>query len=140
MTKIVINTCFGGFGLSEAAYAKLIEWGVPVRKYIEQPRDPITGLYQRVPENEGRIIFDHALSPETAVSAGMMRLRGRYWETWSKDARDDAMIVRVVEEFGTAANGKCAKLKIVEIPDGIEWEIEEYDGNEHVSEKHQTWR
>lgn len=140
MTKIVINTCFGGFGLSEAAYAKLIEWGVPVRKYIEQKRDPETDLYLPEPANEGRVIFDHVLSPEDKMAASMTRLRGRYWDTWTRSARDDAMIVRVVEELGEKANGKCAKLKVVEIPDGIEWEIDEYDGNEHVCEKHRTWR
>ena len=30
-------------------------------------------------------------------------------------------------------------LGIVEIPDGVEWEIEEYDGDEWVSEKHRKW-
>jgi hypothetical protein len=34
--KLVINRCFGGFSLSDAAYAWLIAQGVPVRKYIEQ--------------------------------------------------------------------------------------------------------
>ena len=36
-------------------------------------------------------------------------------------------------------NGKHATLKIVKIPDGVEWEIEEYDGREWISEKHRTW-
>ena len=27
----------------------------------------------------------------------------------------------------------------VEIPDDVEWQIEEYDGTEHISEKHRTW-
>ena len=30
-------------------------------------------------------------------------------------------------------------LKVVEIPDGVDWEIEEYDGEEWVSEKHRVW-
>ena len=30
-------------------------------------------------------------------------------------------------------------LKVVEIPDDVEWEIEEYDGNEWVSEVHRCW-
>jgi hypothetical protein len=29
---------------------------------------------------------------------------------------------------------------VVEIPDGVEWEIAEYDGLEWVAEKHRTWR
>jgi hypothetical protein len=28
---------------------------------------------------------------------------------------------------------------VVEIPDGIEWSIQEYDGLEWVAEKHRTW-
>jgi hypothetical protein len=41
--------------------------------------------------------------------------------------------------LGAEANGRYAQLKIVTIPDGIEWEIEEYDGNEHIAEQHRTW-
>lgn len=37
------------------------------------------------------------------------------------------------------AYGDCADLKIVEIPDDVEWVIEEYDGIEYVSEVHRTW-
>jgi hypothetical protein len=32
-----------------------------------------------------------------------------------------------------------ARLKIIEIPDDIEWHIEEYDGLEHIDENHRTW-
>ena len=53
--------------------------------------------------------------------------------------RDDAVLIRVVEELGDAANGFAADLKIVDIPDDVDWEIEEYDGNEWVAEKHRTW-
>jgi hypothetical protein len=28
---------------------------------------------------------------------------------------------------------------VVEIPDGTDYEISEYDGNEHIAEKHRTW-
>jgi hypothetical protein len=39
-----------------------------------------------------------------------------------------------------AANGAHANLKIVEVPPDVEWQIEEYDGNEWVAEKHRTWQ
>ena len=32
-----------------------------------------------------------------------------------------------------------ANLKMVEIPDDVEWEIADYDGKEWVAEKHRTW-
>ncbi len=54
-------------------------------------------------------------------------------------ARACPYLLAVVERLGAAANGDCAKLAIVEIPDGVEWEIDEYDGCEHVAEKHRTW-
>ena len=43
--EIVINKCYGGFGLSNEAYEQLIKWGIPVRKYINEKRNPKTGLY-----------------------------------------------------------------------------------------------
>jgi len=30
-------------------------------------------------------------------------------------------------------------LKIVEVPDDANWYIAEYDGLEHVAERHRTW-
>lgn len=54
--------------------------------------------------------------------------------------RTDKRLVEAVEKIGKKSNGDVAKLKIVEIPDNIEWEIEEYDGLEWIAEKHRTWR
>lgn len=53
--------------------------------------------------------------------------------------RTDKLLIQVIEELGRDANGGCAELKIVEIPDGVEYEICEYDGNEHIAEMHRTW-
>ena len=52
----------------------------------------------------------------------------------------DPALVQAVEELGAEASGRCADLAIVEIPDGVAWQIEEYHGYEHVAEKHRTWR
>lgn len=54
--------------------------------------------------------------------------------------RDCQHLVRVVEKMGKKAGGNHAELKIVEIPDDVDWVIEEYDGCEWVSEKHRIWR
>lgn len=53
--------------------------------------------------------------------------------------RDDYDLVTVVEGLGDKANGSHAKLKVVEIPADVEWDIGEYDGVEHVYEVHRTW-
>ena len=133
--KVVVNRCYGGFGLSEKAYEWLIEKGIPARPYVEQERGE-DGLYKKQPLNEGRVIFDRALYKDRY---GMGSIDGRYWDSWTRDSRDDPLVVGVVEALGEKANGRFANLEVVDIPDGIEWEIDDYDGMEHVAEKHRTW-
>ena len=55
------------------------------------------------------------------------------------DNRTDPDIIAVVEEMGEKANGIYAELEVVEIPDGIEYEIDDYDGAETIREAHRTW-
>lgn len=52
--------------------------------------------------------------------------------------RDCPVLVEMVEGGGVDSN--YSSLKVVEIPDGVNWYIEEYDGLEHVAERHRTWR
>ena len=53
--------------------------------------------------------------------------------------RTDPLLIKVIEELGKKADGQFARLEIVEIPDDVEWKIEEYDGSEWIAEKHRTW-
>ena len=46
--------------------------------------------------------------------------------------RTDPALVQVVEELGEAANGRSAALRIVEVPAGTLYRIDEYDGVESV--------
>lgn len=55
-------------------------------------------------------------------------------------ARNHPALVKSVEVLGDKSYDKTyTKLSIVEIPDNVEWEIVNYDGFEHVAEKHRTW-
>ena len=108
--KVVINICFGGFGLSDEAmikYAKL--------KGIE------------LTTKESSLFTEFYSDPERT-------------EFYYPDiARDDPDLIEVVASMGVKANGYYSKLKIVDVPDGTDWYIVEYDGNEHVAEVHKTW-
>ena len=53
--------------------------------------------------------------------------------------RDDPALVRVVEELGKSANSDYSSLGIAEVPVGVEWHIEDYDGCERVAEDHRIW-
>lgn len=101
--KIVINSCYGGFGLSREALDMYC---------AEKGLDP--GEWNRI------------------------------WKFYAninhRDiARDDDVLIRIVECLGAKANGECADLKIVEIPDDVNWYVEEYDGFEHIAERHRIW-
>ena len=140
--RVVINNCFGGFGLShEAILAYLDKCGTPV---WTEANDKFGGLipfnYYLVPPEE-RIQgdpdnwHDMTLAQRAAHNAAYSRT-----VFYDRDvARDDPYLVQVVEELGARANGRHAELKVVEIPADVDWEISEYDGNETIAEKHRTW-
>ena len=107
--KVVINRCFGGFGLSGEAigmYAKLRGW-------IRCTTD--FGMDYFLNRRGEKIIPPHGLR------------------------RDDPFLVEVVEALGENSWGDHAELKIVEVPDDVDWVIVENDGQEWVAERHRTW-
>jgi len=134
--KVVINTCFGGFGLSDLAYEELIKLGIPVRKYVPLKKGK-DGLYLPEPLNDGKVIFDNTTEPGYKNNSGLMQ---KYWTCWVDEDRTNPLVIQVIEKLGEKSWGGYAVLKIVEIPDDIEWEIDEYDGAEHIAEKHRTWK
>lgn len=102
--KVVLNRAVGtSFGLSSAALAKLAE---------------LKGRDRRQRDAHGRQFVSSAESgrPDWLLSL----------------ERNDADLVRLVEEFGPAAAGSNAELTIVEIPDGLPWKISEVVGYEYI--------
>jgi hypothetical protein len=137
MKKIVINKCYGGFGLSEAAvllYAEIkgitlyVEGKGSLRTYFLVPKE------ERVKELPKPWI-ENSLEDRCAYNEEYTKQV--FYDCYIK--RDDPVLIQVVEHLRDKANGYAAKLKIVEIPDDIEYTIEEYDGVEHIAEKHRTW-
>jgi len=114
--KIVINECFGGFGLSHKAYLRLKELG------------DATALG----ESDVGEYYSDGSGPRMGYP-GMDSFCNRI-------KRDDPLLVQVVEELGKEASSWAANLVVVEIPDGVEWEIDDYDGSETIDEVHKSWR
>lgn len=134
--KVVINRCFGGFGLSPLAIKEYLK-----RKgkecHIYDPRQYL-GRYIYV----GTIdinIFGLAFSTKYVGKEVFWKDIEPYCFYASDISRTDKDLVSVVEELGKGANGMASSLKVVEIPDDVEWEISEYDGLETVEEKHRSW-
>ena len=54
--------------------------------------------------------------------------------------RIDKRLIDAIESVGEKkASGELACVRIVEIPDGVDWKIDDYDGIETVHERHRSW-
>ena len=127
MKKVVLNGCFGGFGLSTLALVEILKRKgktpyvfeeVGHKKYVL--RD-INDVYNGNVNGYGTFVYDN---PEQNPN-------GYYW-SYSFD-RDDVDLIAVVEELGEKANCSCADLYIEEYDDeNYIYSIDEYDGNESL--------
>jgi hypothetical protein len=141
--KVVINRCYGGFGLSKEACQYY--WDLKGQQvWIEEDtKFKSMGLFtvwlvppeERLESKEGEAFYAMSMEDRRAYNEKHSE------QTWYyRDLeRNDPIFIKVVEKLGDKASGRHADLTIVEIPDGVEWVIEEYDGLEHVAEAHRTW-
>lgn len=143
MQKVVINSCYGGFSLSAEAvllFAKLE--GKKIFGYIENPEHGDLKFGER-----GHVRYNPESKEEPFIIYWLWTDLGDNPEDinkgeWFHDrdvARNNVNLVKVVKKLKGDAGGRCAQLRIVEIPDNIKFEIEEYDGLEHVAEAHRIW-
>jgi len=117
--KVAINRCFGGFGISDEAFENLLSRkGIAFDK-VEKESSFLGATYYQA---------GHAGDDDYYIS------NYDHYEN-----RADPDLIAVIEEMGDKANSWAAEIAIVEIPDDVEWHIDEYDGREHVAEKHRTW-
>jgi hypothetical protein len=152
--KLVVNKCFGGYSISPLAvkrYAELIgkechffrlkfnsEGGGREKITAEEASSDIMMMWTAftVPDPE------KYLPKENIGEDGTYKAYNEAYEKIQLDNRisdrADKFLVQTVEELGEKANGGFAKLEIVEIPDGTDWRIDEYDGMETVAEG-RTW-
>ena len=79
-----------------------------------------------------------SLSKEAAAWIGL-KWDGYGFFDYEQNKRSDPKLVACVKALGKKANGRNANLKIIEIPDGISWYIDEYDGYECVREFGHCW-
>ena len=107
--KVFVNECYGGFGFSnEACIMWLEKQGIPVE------------------------IFDH---DDRYAHTFLVDGEKRYLRTGI--SRTDAVMIEIFEEKGSEfVSGPHAELELVEVPDGCQYSIHEYDGTEYIDE---TW-
>jgi len=140
--KIVINKCYGGFGLSVKGLLWLYDKGYKdnlceAREYYGLDR----------PDGEKRLKAD--LKKWEKYRIGKMT-QNDFYPIFTPDQkyvimdrldfdRSSPLLIECIETLGIEVNGWAAKLVIIDIPDNIEYEIDDYDGIESIHEKHRSW-
>lgn len=143
--KVAINAKHGGFTLSADGLKRYIELG---------------GTHVSTYENEGwpgspelQNMHNEAMAHLIDVGDGFSKVKNPglfhepqlykdgviYGYDGGDEYRNEPALIQTIEEMGGAAGTRLSDLKIVEIPDGVEFQIEEYDGLEWVAEKHRVW-
>jgi hypothetical protein len=106
MREVVINTCYGGFGLSKEAY----ELYLKLKNITTYPeKDEWGHILYWLDKKKTKVFYDRELD------------------------RHDPTLVSVVKQLGKKANGECANLEVVEVQG--RYRIDEYDGNETLEEE-----
>jgi antirestriction protein len=115
--KVVINRCWGGFGLSDKAIELCVERGMTMVHYKDKNSD--SADFVMFDKKKDNYYAHHQDEPEF---------------------RCHPIVVKTVEELGEKANGPHSSLDIVEIPfsscDG--WYIHDYDGRESINSNHES--
>lgn len=139
--EVVINGGFGGFGISNEALKLLIEKKcevvekIPFSKWFGS-RGPSQDRLRRWKEAGDGYMTDDWYEG-TLYKDKQVYLIGH--DVDYHVVRTNPDLITVVKALGDKANGRCAKLKIVEIPGHVGWTLDEYDGWERVLDLRGVW-
>lgn len=137
--KIAINKCYGGFSLSDKAIEMIMKRkGLGCYRYKQTKFSYHDGSdeYIRVDDNESNSFIHYST---TDLGKKIEKIPDEnYWYDGNLERTDEDMI-SVIEELGDEASGRYGHVAIVEVPDDVDWEIDDYDGWESIHEKHRSW-
>tara|TARA_R110000822_G_scaffold110654_4_gene240930 strand:- start:8566 stop:8988 length:423 start_codon:yes stop_codon:yes gene_type:complete len=139
--KVAYNGCYGGFSLSPLGLDLFAsKKGITLTWYTRTRicEGPYTRL-DEVPSSNGLCFypFTKNLGPITSVIPDDELYY--YPSFYESESRKDPDLIEVIEELGSKANGSSSKLTIKEIPEGVDFEITEYDGYEDVVPPRMSW-
>ena len=141
--KIAVNRCYGGFELSPKAIEYYLSLkGLPCYFYKQTKYKHNAGVneFTKVSTNEASgwdncYTIDHG----DIISSQIYDDTSGYFY-FGNIERNDPLLIQTIEHIGhKESSGPCAAVDIVDIPDGISWEIDEYDGMESIHETHRSW-
>ena len=118
MVKVAVNKEHGGFSISQEVVDILKRKGVKCQFYEGE----ISSFFN--PKEYGYHIRNETFFLDKSLPYDAHRAF--------------PPLIEAIEE-AKDPNGKFAKIEIIDIPDDIEWYIDDYDGYETIRESHKTW-
>lgn len=126
--RVAYNTCFGGFGFHE----KAVQW-------VRENKDSLTDKYDKEDVEE---IADSTLSGELYPDGSGPKSENSTYIHGVDLSRDNELLVDIVShetEYTGRYNSDYSNLQVAEVPDGVDWIIDEHDGYETVEEASRTF-
>jgi hypothetical protein len=136
--KVILNKCYGGFDVSDECYGLYAKKkGVKLFRYVD---DYGMNLKKISDGNAGM----------NSIAYYFVRDYGEFlhrddidWDDYiylGREHREDPILIECVEELGTErASGRFGELVVVDIPDGMDYVIDEYDGIETLHQRVEEW-
>lgn len=131
--KIILNKTYGGFDVSQKAYELYAEKkGLELFKYSSDFNfEKVT--YTKIEDANEAYLFCEYFTKDFGEKANISNEDYvKYNLFLNEKHRTDEVLIEVIEELSKEANGRFGDLKIVEIPDGAYYKVEEYDGYESL--------
>lgn len=153
MQKVIINKCFGGYGFepftiqkyAEAKGAQLFwytrdytydagrlkeKWNRTTIDEIEKQGGLRMGNWPLIEDMGDSFIFEWE---------GEMFDRLVYQLPTNGESRTDPVLIDIIEKYGDKNRHGCHAPTVIEVPDGVEWVVDEYDGMESLHEAHRIF-
>lgn len=140
--KVILNKCYGGFQVSDEGYQLYAKKkGLNLYRYNIEIINGGKGIYKKVEKVDKKnywkiYYFTKDMGDNIEISDEDYTKYSLYL---NYEYREDKALIETIEELGQNASGSCGNLKVVEIPDNLNYVIDEYDGIETLHEKVKVW-
>jgi hypothetical protein len=131
--KILLNKCFGGFGLSTEAYKLYgLKKGIDIFEYTCETIGgyPNTRFIYKY-NNDKDSLFTQYFTKDFGNN---VKISNEDYEKYSISLRNEERLnptlIEVVEELKEKASSRLGQIEVIEIPDNSYYVIDEYDGIE----------
>lgn len=157
--EVILNKEYGGFSVSLMAYklytekkgielyayygdySNYLSQGVVVFRKIDWTVSSLLEYYSNnltsfycFTKDLGESIIETKENKEEVI-----KIFVEYSFYLGKQNREDPILIEVVKELGNKASGSFSDLQIVEIPDELDYVIDDYDGYETLHQRVKIW-